>query len=128
MEGGMWERIRRVTAAIVALAYLTACAGNFGGTQAVVPERAAQQLDGKGKLWLTTQDGAYVLEHTWVASDSVFGMRPDGQSMGLALSDVREVRTWHGGGWKTAGLVVGIYAALAAAYAVACAVDDGCWY
>jgi hypothetical protein len=122
----MWERIRRVTAATVALAYLTACAGNFGRTQAVVPERAVQQLDGKGKLRLTTEDGAYVLEHTWVAQDSVFGMRPDGQSMGLPLSDVREVRTWHGGGWKTAGLVAGIYGALWIGYLAACASDPWC--
>jgi hypothetical protein len=124
----MWKPMRRATAAIVALAYLTACAGNFGSPKPVAPETAAEQLDGKGKLWVATQDGAYVLEQTWVASDSVFGMRPDGQSMGVPLSDVREVRTWHGGGWKTAGLVVGIYAALVAVYAVACAVDDGCWY
>lgn len=121
----MRRRIRRATAAVVAVAYLGACAGNFGSPTPVAPETAAAQLGGKGKLWVATADVAYVLEHTWVASDSVFGMRPDGQSMGLPLSDVREVRAWHGGGWKTAGLVVGIYAVLALAYAVACAADDG---
>jgi len=124
----MWERFRRVTAAVVAVAYLTACAGNFGAPRPVVPETAAAQLDGKGKVWLTTDAGAYVVEHTWVAQDSVFGMRPDGQSMGVPLSEVREVRTWHGGGWKTAGLVLGIYGGLLLVYAAACAADGGCLY
>lgn len=122
----MWKAMRRATAAIVAAAYLAACAGNFGSPKPVAPESAAKQLNGKGKLWIATADGSYVIERTWVANDSVFGMRPDGQSMGLPLSDVREVRTWHGGGWKTAGLVVGIYAALMAVYAIACADDWSC--
>jgi len=124
----MWKPMRKVTAAIVAAAYLAGCAGNFGSPRPVAPETAAEQLDGKGKLWVATVNGAYVLQHTWVVNDSVFGMRPDGQSMGLPLSSVREVRTWHGGGWKTAGLVVGIYAALLGIYAAACAADGGCWY
>jgi len=122
----MWKPMRRVTAAIVSAAYLAGCAGNFGSPKPVAPDTAADQLDGKGKLWIATADGAYVIEHTWVVSDSVFGMRPDGQSLGLPLSDVREVRTWHGGGWKTAGLVVGIYAAVAVVDAIACADDPWC--
>jgi len=122
----MWSTLRRIVAAVVAAAYLAGCAGNFGSPKAVAPETVAGAVDGKGKLWLTTEHESYVLEHTWVAGDSVFGMRPDGVSMGLALVDVRAVRAWHGGGWKTAGLVGGIYGALAIVYAIAVASDP--WY
>ena len=120
----MWRPMRRATAAIVAAAYLAACAGNFGSPKPVTPQTVADQLSGKSKLWIATEGSAYVLEHTWVANDSVFGMRPDGQSMGLPRSDVRTVRSWQGGGWKTATLVVGIYAALAVVYAISCSADD----
>jgi hypothetical protein len=122
----MWATLRRIVAAVVAVAYLAGCAGNFGSPRAVTPETVTRAVDGKGKLWLTTKQESYVLEHTWVAGDSVFGMRPDGVSMGLALAEVRAVRAWHGGGWKTAGLVGGIYGALAIVYAVACASDPWC--
>lgn len=120
----MRHTVRRGIAATIALAYVTACAGNFGSPKSVAPETAVAQLDDKGKLWVTTDDTAYILEHTWVERDSVFGMRPDGQSTGVALDDVREVRTWHGGGWKTAALIGGIYAAAAIVYAISCSADD----
>jgi len=122
----MRSALRRIVATVVAAAYLTGCAGNFGSPKAVAPETAASAVDGKGKIWLTTDHESYILEHTWVERDSVFGMRPDGVSMGLALADVRTVRAWHGGGWKTAGLVLGIYGGLAIVYAIACASDPWC--
>ena len=114
----MQSHVRRVVAAVVATAHLTGCAGNFGAPKTVAPETVAGAVDAKGKLWAGTARESYILEHTWVDRDSVFGMRADGQSMGLALADVREVRAWHGGGWKTAGLVAGIYAAAAFVYFV----------